>query len=225
MYIHGEDSMVADALSRLPDEEHKSKAPHVVWGVGVNATLSISIDHSVLNAIMDSYKSDSFCKKVSKMNIPGVKLVNGLWYISSHLLIPRIGNICEQLYHLERDTLGHFGSDKSYATLRDAYYWPNMWRALKKVYIPSCPDCQWNKLATTKLPGPLHPLPVLDEQGQSIAMDVIRPLKDDFGFNCILTITDHLGADLRIIPTHTDISAENLATLFLTIGIMKMVCL
>ena len=93
MYIHGEDSMVADALLRLPDEEHKSKAPHVVWGVGVNATLSISTDHSVLNAIIDSYKSDSFCKKVSKMNIPGVKLVNGLWYISSHLLIPGIGDI------------------------------------------------------------------------------------------------------------------------------------
>ena len=45
-------------------------------------------------------------------------------------------------------------------------------------------------------------------------MDFFGPLKDNLGFNCILTITDHLGADLRIIPTHTDISVENLPTLF-----------
>lgn len=35
------------------------------------------------------------------------------------------------------------------------------------------------------------------------------------GFNCILSITDHLGANIRIIPTQTDISTDNLATLFI----------
>ena len=45
-------------------------------------------------------------------------------------------------------------------------------------------------------------------------MDFIGPLKEDLGFNCILSITDRLGADIRIIPTRTDISAENLAILF-----------
>ena len=89
-----------------------------------------------------------------------------------------------------------------------------MRRDLEKAYIPSCADCQRNKSRTTRPPGPLHPLPVPDERGQSIAMDFIGPLKEDHGFNCILSITDRMGADVRIIPTRTDISAENLAVLF-----------
>ena len=51
-----------------------------------------------------------------------------------------------------------------------------------------------------KTPGPLHP-PVPDGQGQSITMDFIGPLKEDSGFNSILLITDHMGANICIIPT------------------------
>lgn len=45
-------------------------------------------------------------------------------------------------------------------------------------------------------------------------MDFIGPLPKDEGFNCLLTITDRLGSDVRLIPTCTDITAEKLATLF-----------
>ena len=62
------------------------------------------------------------------------------------------------------------------------------------------------------LPPPSHQ--VLDEWGQSITMDFIGPLIEDLGFNCILSIMDRLGADIRIIPTHTDISMDNLTVLF-----------
>ena len=53
-----------------------------------------------------------------------------------------------------------------------------------------------------------------DGRGQSIAMDFIGLLKEDQGHNCILSITDRIGADIRIIPTRIAISAENLAVLF-----------
>ena len=75
---------------------------------------------------MDGYSSDLFSQRLHNTDVPGAKLVNGLWYIGSCLLIPRVGDVQEQLYHLAHDTLGHFGSDKSYATLKDNYYWPTM---------------------------------------------------------------------------------------------------
>ena len=75
---------------------------------------------------MDGYSSDLFAQKLSKTDVPGAKLINGLWYLGTRLLIPRVGDIREQLYCLAHDTLGHFGSDKSYANLKDDYYWPNM---------------------------------------------------------------------------------------------------
>ena len=66
---------------------------------------------------------------------------NGLWYIADCLLIPRTGSIHEDLFCFTHDTSGHFGTDKSYATLWDTYYWPNMCRDLEKSYIPSCMEC------------------------------------------------------------------------------------
>jgi hypothetical protein len=72
-----------------------------------------------------------------------------------------------------------------------------------------------NKSRTTKLTGPLHPLPVLDQRGDSVGIDFIGPLPPDEGYNCILTMTDQLGgADLRIIPTKINIAAEEFALLF-----------
>ena len=54
------------------------------------------------------------------------------------------------LFVLAHDVLGHFGFDKTYGSLRNAYYWPNMRRDLEQGYVPSCPDCQRNKSPTNK---------------------------------------------------------------------------
>src|SRR5713226_534055 len=89
-----------------------------------------------------------------------------------------------------------------------------MRRDLKNSYIPACLDCQRNKSATTRPVGPLHPLKVPDSRCQSIAMDFIGPLPIDNGYDCILTITDHLGSDICIIPTTCSLTAEKLAKLF-----------
>jgi hypothetical protein len=115
---------------------------------------------------------------------------------------------------MTHDSLGHFGADKSYAALWETYYWPNMRHNLKQSYIPSCMDCQHNKSRTTQVPGLLHPLPIPKTHGDSVALDFVGPLPVDEGFDCILSITNRLHSDVRIIPTHTTITAEGLALLF-----------
>ena len=45
-------------------------------------------------------------------------------------------------------------------------------------------------------------------------MDFMGPLPIDSNTDCILSITDRLGADIRIIPTKINITAEDLALLF-----------
>jgi hypothetical protein len=209
-YIRGEDNTVADALSRLPPNCFTDELdPN-----SINAVLSIATDESILKKIKIGYTEDEFCKRVASSSMKGWHESNGLWYIGDRLLIPRVTDLRENLFRLAHDTLGHFGADKSYAALRDAYYWPNMRRDLEQAYIPSCVDCLRNKSRTTRPPGPLHPLPVPESRNDSIAMDFVGPLPTDSNFDCILTITDRLGADIRIIPTRTDITAEDLAVLF-----------
>jgi len=60
----------------------------------------------------------------------------------------------------------------------------------------------------------MHPLPIPDRRGDSIAIDFIGPCPTDQGFDGIVTITDRLGADIRIAATHMDITAERFAAQF-----------
>ena len=85
---------------------------------------------------------------------------------------------------------------------------------LENVYVPGCVECQRNKSTTTKPTGPLHPLPVPDEQGDSVAIDFVGPLPEDKGHNMIVTFTDCLGADVQILPCRTSLTADKLAIIF-----------
>jgi hypothetical protein len=154
IYIRGEDNTVADALSCVAPnafpEEQTDLEPHALWSSSC-AVLSIEADKQILRDIKLGYEQDSFCICLPNSGMKGITNSNGLWYISSRLVIPRVGDIHENLFRLTHDSLGHFGADKSYGSLHDTYYWPNMCWDLEKLYIPSCIDCQRNKSQTTKL--------------------------------------------------------------------------
>lgn len=123
------------------------------------------------------------------------------------------------------DTLGHFGVDKSYAVLRDLFYWPKMRKCLEVSYIPLCNLCQRNKSSTKRLMGPLHPLPILDVHGDSVAIDFVGPLPEDGGFNYLVMMMDRLNSDIWLVPTHTTITVAQLVDHFSIIGTVKMACL
>ena len=53
-----------------------------------------------------------------------------------------------------------------------------------------------------------------EERGNSVAINFIGPLPEDKGYDCIVTMTDRLGADVCIIPTRTDILAKDFVDIF-----------
>ena len=146
--------------------------------------------------------------------MPNLVQKDGIWFLDDRLIVPKDCGVHEHIFRLAHDTLGHFGFRKTYDTICHSYFWPNMRKDLQEGYIPSCIDCQHNKSLNIKPVGPLHPLPVPDQRCDAITLDFIGPLPLNDGNNCILTITDKLGSDIRIIPTSTDLTAESLALLF-----------
>jgi len=136
-YVKGGENTVVDALSRMPVNGNDE--------VGLTAaTMAVLVDTQLSNDIRAGYETDAFCQRILKNrdSFPAIKVVDGLIYIGSRLVVPRVGSIREQLFQMAHDALGHFGADKTYATLQSAYYWPRMRTELEGAYIPGCDECQ-----------------------------------------------------------------------------------
>ena len=174
------------------------------------------MEDALLEEIKLGYVSDPHITKLTdaSLGMPNITQKNGFWFIDERLVIPNGRNVRETLFCIAHDRLGHFGTPKTYETLRSSFYWPNMRRDLENAYIPSCADCQRNKSRTTKPVGPLHPLPIPDQRCDSVAIDFIGPLPPDEGFDSIITFTDRSGSDVHIIPTKMSLTAEELAKIF-----------
>ncbi len=203
----------------LPSHPHSTPSPSHS-NVHVASVLKLTSETSLLQEIKQGYKNDSFILKLRQGLEKGslsnfdFKQEDGLFFYKNRIVIPNSTSLRERLFFLAHDQLGHFGTDKSYLNLRSSFYWPNMRKDLEKSYIPACETCQKNKASTSRPAGPLHPLPVPDERFSSIAIDFIGPLPEDHGFDFLATITDRLGADIKLIPCKSTVSAEEFATLF-----------
>ena len=177
----------------------------------------LTIDTALMDNIWSSYADNLWCQKLllASRGMQQLMVQNGLWYLNNRLIVPNGCGVCEEIFRMAHDAMGHFGFSKTYDLIQSSYFWPNMRMDLEEGYIPSCMECQHNKSSTSKPSGPLHPLPVPDDRCQSIATDFIGPLPDDKGFNCILTISDRLNLEFHLIPTRTDINAKELALVYL----------
>jgi hypothetical protein len=182
----------------------------------INAVLNVSLDNDLLIKIRNGYSEDPWCRKLTSASTGSSMITekSGLWFLGERLVVPRVPEIREALFRLAHDALGHFGAEKSYASLRHSYYWPNMRTDIEQGYVPSCVDCQRLKSSTTRKGGPLHPLPIPDGRGDSVAIDFIGPLPLDDGYDCIVTMTDRLNSDIQIRPCKTTMSATDMAELF-----------
>ena len=215
-YIPGENSCVADALSCLPNPSLFTVTSIFDSTKNCLTISKLKLDTEILNAIKSGYATDPFVNKLTSVStsMDFIQQNNGFWFIKDRLIIPDVKHVHEALFHLAHNSMGHFRTGKSLASLKDSFYWPNMRCDLELAYIPSCANCQRNKSTTSKPIGPLHPLPIPDACCDSVAIDFIRPLPLDNGFDTIITFTDRLGSDIQIVPSNLLLTAEQLAEIF-----------
>jgi len=94
------------------------------------------------------------------------------------------------------------------------YWWPQMSRYIRQ-YISTCDLCIRTKPIRQALVGKLHPLQILDLQWDTLSVDFIVELPLSSGYNAVMTVVDSVSKRAHFIPTHTTVTVEGAAKLFL----------
>ena len=82
-------------------------------------------------------------------------------------------------------------------------------------YCSTCDLCLGTKAQRHWPFGKLQPLEILDEQWKTISVDFIVKIPEAHGYDVIMVVVDSVGKRAHFISTHTTITAQGAAELFL----------
>src|ERR1700677_795106 len=94
------------------------------------------------------------------------------------------------------------------------YYWPQMSHYIG-LYIEHCDLCNRTKIIRKRPISELHPMAIPHDRWDVISVDFVVELPDAHGYNAIMNVIDTVTKRAHFIPTHTTITAEGAALLFL----------
>ena len=110
-------------------------------------------------------------------------------------------------YHDCKAGGGHFGIKRTFAAIKQKYWWPKMYQQVKD-YISTYDACQRAKVSRTRHPVPLNPLPIEDVFSR-IHVDILCSLpKTKEGFQYVLLIVDSFSKWTDAFPHRTQEAKE-----------------
>ncbi|MES9881485.1 MAG: DDE-type integrase/transposase/recombinase [Sedimenticola sp.] len=110
-------------------------------------------------------------------------------------------------YHDNHAGGGHLGISKTYAAIREKYYFPGMYKVIHD-YVATCHQCQKMKGIRKKLPPPLTSMPISDVFDRW-HMDILGPLtKTEEGYQYILLVVDSFSRWSEAFPLKTQTAKE-----------------
>ena len=140
---------------------------------------------------------------------------SGLLRLDGRIYVPDTNDLRLRVVQYFHDHIiaGHQGMNRTLEIIRRDYTWPKI-REFVRTYVKSCTTCARAKYPRRRPYGLLKPLPVPTRPWDSISMDFIEKLPDAHGHNAVLVIVDRLTKNGIFIPCDVNITAAQLAQLF-----------
>jgi len=132
------------------------------------------------------------------------------------IYVPWDADLRRRVVSLCHDTkvAGHPGRWKTLELVSRDYWWPQMSRYIGQ-YVGTCNLCLRTKLIRQAPVGELHPLWIPDSRWNTLSVDFVVELPLSSGHDTVMTVVDSVSKRAHFIPTHTTVTAEGAARLFL----------
>ena len=139
--------------------------------------------------------------------------------INTQLVVPRTMRH-EILDAMHSDVfVGHFGFKKTYARIRNRYYWPGMYSDVKE-YCEQCANCTSRKNPNKTTRASLVSIPV-EGPFDRVAVDILGPLPLTVNGNrYVIVFSDYLTKFAMAVALHT-YDAKSTAQAFLTEVVLR----
>ena len=182
--------------------------------VGLQTDLGISQD--LCDEILSGLESDPLALKLKNEPMHPWSWKDGYLLHDGLLYLPDVNNLCLRMVRNHHDTAlaGHPGTTKTVELLSRNYYFPGMYKYIKK-YVTSCDLCSRAKPPRHQRAGELAPIPVPDTPWKGISCDFIVDLPESNSYDALLVFVDCLTKMCHLIPCNKTTDAPQFAQLFL----------
>ncbi|XP_072062187.1 uncharacterized protein [Arachis hypogaea] len=209
-YLPGKFNKVADALSKLGDDEHHTQ-------LQAFTAVQSNLLPTLLQANNESEEMLQLQEKLQRGTLPSEYVFkDGLMTYRGKVWVLNVANIRETLLHQFHSalTVGHGGILKTYKGLGELFFWPGMRQDVVR-FVNRCVECQCTKYITAKPQGLLQPLPVLAKPWEDISLDFITKIPNSNGFTAVLEVVDQFSKTARVAPLKTGFTAKLVAQKFI----------
>jgi len=141
---------------------------------------------------------------------------DGVLWFRGKIYVPRNSDLQRRIFSLCHDTkvARYSRCWKTLELVSRNYWWPQMSRYIRQ-YVSTCDLCLRIKPIRQAPVGELHPLWIPDLRWDMLSVDFIVELPLSSRHDAVMTVVDSVSKRAHFILTHTTVTAEGAALLFL----------